>query len=336
MDQREGILLVRLKSMGDILFTLPAVYALRAAMPDARICFLISKEYAPLLKGFREVNSTIELDRSRFRGLHPMRMLREAAWLIRQMRRERLRLAIDLQGYGETALLTWASGARERWGTVYRATRAWAYTGAVPRNTKIHPAEDYLQLLQKNAGISAPVRNEFFLPEQAGSEAAKFFSAHALRMDQPTLFIQALTSAGQKNWPLQDYLELAGVWQKRGWQVLFGGGPQDRAALEPVQKAGYLVTAGAPLLVSAGLARLSTLVLGGDTGLLHLAVAMGKRVVMLMRSTLPGSTHPFQHKDWAIGPKGEGLINSITTEAVIEACTRASVELGITVQHFSR
>ena len=45
---------------------------------------------------------------------------------------------------------------------------------------------------------------------------------------------------------------------------MFGGGPGDRPALEPVKTAGYAVAAGAPLLVSAGLATLSSLVLGGD------------------------------------------------------------------------
>ena len=123
MRNRRGILLVRLKSIGDILFTLPSVHALRGKFPESRISFLISKEYAPLLEGFRDVNQVFELDRSRFRGLHPMKVATAGYSILRMMRRERLRLAIDLQGYGETAFLTWASGARERWGIFYRSTR---------------------------------------------------------------------------------------------------------------------------------------------------------------------------------------------------------------------
>ena len=120
MHQPQGILLVRLKSMGDILFTLPAVHALKLGYPGAQITFLVSKEYSSLLQGFSDVTSTITLDRGRFRGLHPIKIVTEALRLIGQMRRARLRLAIDFQGYGETALLTWASGAPQRWGTVYR------------------------------------------------------------------------------------------------------------------------------------------------------------------------------------------------------------------------
>jgi ADP-heptose:LPS heptosyltransferase len=152
---------------------------------------------------------------------------------------------------------------------------------------------------------------------------------HSLRTDRPTLFIQPFTSSAEKNWPLHRYLKIAQLWRAREWQILFGGGPGEQDALGPAREAGYAVAAGVPLLVSAGLANLSTLTLGGDTGLVHLAVAMGKRVVMLTRSLLPGSTYPFQHKDWAIGPQAEGLITSISTEIVNQNCARASGELGI-------
>jgi ADP-heptose:LPS heptosyltransferase len=329
MHTREGILLMRLKSMGDVLFTLPAVHCVRANNPETRITFLVSKEYASLVQGFAEVNSVLPLDRSCFRGLHPVKIVREVLGLLRQMGRERLRLAIDLQGYGETAFLTRASGAPERWGIVSGPGRKWAYTHSSPRNLAIHPAEEHLALLGSKGFADVPIKNHFVLPQHALSEATEFFSTHGLLRDRPTLFIQPFTSAKQKNWPLQRYFEVARHWRSQGWQILFGGGPGDRAALGAVLNEGWPLAAGSSLLVSAGLTNLSTLVLGGDTGLLHLAVAMGKRVVMLMRSMLPGSTHPFQHKDWAIGPKAEGLIDSISAEAVNQHCDRAAAELGL-------
>jgi len=261
MHARKGILLVRLKSMGDVLFTLPAVHALRAAFAEEPITFLVSKEYASLLQGFHGVSSIIELDRSRFRGFHPLKILTEACSLLRRMRRQQFRIAIDLQGYGETALLTRVSGAQERWGTVYRSARRWAYTKAVPRNMQIHPVDDHLALLKQNGMPCATVRNQFVLPQFAREKAAECFSKYNLRTDTPTVFIQPFTSASQKNWPLERYLEVAQLWRKREWQVLFGGGPEDRGALEPAVAAGYPVSAETPLLVSAGLANLSSFVL---------------------------------------------------------------------------
>ena len=69
--------------------------------------------------------------------------------------------------------------------------------------------------------------------------------------------------------------------------------------------------------------KLSSVVVGADTGLLHLAVAMGKRVVMLMHSNAPGHSHPFQHADWAVTPPAGKMVSEIPTAAVIEACARS-------------
>jgi len=109
-------------------------------------------------------------------------------------------------------------------------------------------------------------------------------------------------------------------------QVVFGGGPADRAALEPARAAGFVVASDNPLLVSGGLTKLSTLVVGADTGLLHLAVALGRRVVMLMRSNAPGTSHPFQHPDWALASPSGKSAAEIPVDAVMAACERAFSE----------
>ena len=74
---------------------------------------------------------------------------------------------------------------------------------------------------------------------------------------------------------------------------------------------------------------LSTLVVGGDTGVVHLAVAMRKRVVMLMRINEPGCCHPFQHPDWGITPPTPKSITLLETPTVIAALQRAQAERGI-------
>ena len=68
MSQNENILLIRLKSIGDVLFTLPAVHRVRENFPGAKITFLTSRENAPLLEGFREVDGVITLDHARFQS----------------------------------------------------------------------------------------------------------------------------------------------------------------------------------------------------------------------------------------------------------------------------
>ena len=326
MSQNENILLIRLKSIGDVLFTLPAVHRVRENFPGAKITFLTSRENAPLLEGFREVDEVITLDRARFQSGNPRAILSEAFSLLRRLRRGNFSLVVDFQGYGETAWLAWLSGAPQRWGSVYGPGRRWAYTRGVTRNDRMHHVERYLSLLEQCGLRRGEIRNEFVLPDGALNAARQFFAAHNLDIAKPTLFIQPFTSSPPKNWPLGNYISIAGHWRSRGVQILFGGGPSERAALEPVHQAGFPVSAGVPLLVTGGLMKLSSLIVGGDTGALHLAVAMGKRVVMISDSVAPGSPNPFQHPEWVVTPANGRGISSIETGAVIGACTRAFSE----------
>ncbi|HWW01000.1 MAG TPA: glycosyltransferase family 9 protein [Candidatus Acidoferrum sp.] len=328
MEPGQNILLIRLKSIGDILFTLPAVNRVRTAYPQAKLAFLVSRELAPLLEGFRDADAVITLNRARFRGFNPKAVVQETLTLWRRLRRDRFSLAIDFQGYGETALMTWCTGAPQRWGTVYRAGRQWAYTRGVRRDPGPHPAEVHLAMLETCGLPSAPVRNEFILPAGPIELARRFLADAGLDPARPTLFIQPFTSAAEKDWPLDRYLAVARHWRDQGAQVAFGGGPAERAALGPALQDGFPVSAGVPLLVTAGLMQLSTIVVGGDTGVLHLAVALGKRVVMVMGSTGPGSCYPFRHRDWAVVPPSGGPVSSIEVGRLNEVCARAFAELG--------
>ena len=324
MADRENILLIRLKSIGDVLFTLPAVHAVRENFPDARLHFLVSKENAPLLRGFAEIDAVIPVDRRTYGSGSFPSACRNTFQLMRGLRQPKFSRTIDFQGYGETAFLSWWTGAPERWGSVYQMVRGWAYTRGIPRVDNVHPAEGNLALLRECGLSIGPIHNEYVLPGDALTGARVFFTENKLDAAKPTLFVQPFTSTPHKNWPLGNYLKLASHWHSQGMQIIFGGGPGDRAALEPARAAGFPISAGVPLLVTGGLMKLSTLVVGGDTGLLHLAVAIGRRVVMIMRckGNAP-TTFPFQHLDWAIVASPGQPISSIEIRTVIEATRQA-------------
>ena len=323
MDQTGNILLIRLKSIGDVLFTLPAIHVVRENFPSAKITFLTSRENVPLLEGFREVDGVIPLDRARFQSGNPAAIVAEALSLLRRLRRGKFSLVVDFQGYGETAWLAWLSGAPQRWGSVYGHGRRWAYTQSVERDDRLHHVDRYLALLEHCGLRRGEIRNHFVLPEGALNEARQFFAAHHLNVARPTLFVQPFTSSPNKNWPLNRQLAVARHWQAQGWQILFGGGPGERNALEPVRQVGFPVSAGVSMLVTGGLMKLSSLILGGDTGALHLAVAMNKRVVMIQHALVLGTPHPYQHPDWSVTPASGADVSSIEPDAVIAACARA-------------
>ena len=326
MKAISSILLIRLKSIGDVVFTLPAVHALRENYPTAKITFLTSRENAALLRGFREVNEIIPLDRAALRSGHPAKVLPEFFGLVKKLRRGKYTLVVDFQGYGETAWLSRLTGAPQRWGSVYGRGRKWAYTLGPVNEGKIHPADWNLSLLRQCGVKIGEIKNEFALPEDALAGARKFFAENKLEATRPTLFLQPLTSSPAKNWPLNNYLAVARHWRARGVQVIFGGGPADITTLQPAVVENFCIAAGSPLLVSAGLARLSSLILGGDTGLSHLANALGRRVLMVMTGNEPGRCVPYQHADWTVVPPPRHRISEVTIESVIAATEAAFSE----------
>ena len=324
METPARILIIRLTAIGDVVLTLPAVSVLRKNFPAAKITFLTTKENAALLQGFRDVDETITLDRAAFRSRNPWRIAKESFRLLRCLRAGKFSLAVDLQGNGESAWLTRFTGAPHRWGVVHKPGRRRAFTSSVDRQRQIHAAEMHLELLKYCGLKTDSVRNEFSLPPDALNAARNFFALNKIVPEKLTLFLQPFTSSPMKNWPLENFLALAKCWQARGWQIIFGGGPEDVAALEPARALGFVISAGVPLLVTGGLMQLSTLTVGGDTGALHLAVAQGKRVVMLMNTNRPGRPHPFRRDEWTLTSAIERDITSLKLGTVIFASEAAT------------
>lgn len=322
----ERILIIRLKSIGDVLQTLPAVNAVRTSRPDAHISYLVCRSNAELLSGFTAVNEVITIDRAALKT--GSRAIPGLVSIIHRVCSRRFTHVIDLQGYGETAWLTWMSGAKQRWGSVYRCARRMAYTQGIRRRDDMHAIDWNLCLLREcGMPVGAP-DNTFTLPAIYREKAELLFRQQRLDLGKPTLLIQPFTSRAEKNWPLEKYLAVADSFRRQGVQILFCGGPGDVVRLDPARMRGYPVIAGEPLLVTAGLISLSRLVLGGDTGILHLAIALGVRVLMLFnrRASEPGCSIPYGHPDWVVDPTGFGNLTAISVDRVLGACREALPE----------
>src|SRR5439155_22629973 len=176
MVEPHKILVIRLKSIGDVVLTLPAVNLMRDNFPRAKITFLTSEENAGIAGGFASVDEVIALDRAAYRRWNLKAMGEHSIRLLRQLRRGRFSLVVDVPGYGETALLTWLPGAPRRWGSGYRRTRGWAYTNRVPRDSNLHPAKWNRALLARCGLRLTPGRNEFSLQERNLEAARQVFA----------------------------------------------------------------------------------------------------------------------------------------------------------------
>src|SRR5579863_7515539 len=112
-NREERFLVVRLTALGDILHTLPAVAALRAARRSARIDWVVERKWAPVLEGSPAIDEVIPFDR---------RSVWSAAECVGRLRRNRYTCAIDFQGLYKSSVLAALSGAPRRIGF----ERGWA------------------------------------------------------------------------------------------------------------------------------------------------------------------------------------------------------------------
>ncbi len=313
------ILVIRWKSIGDVAFTLPAVNHLRAHHPDARITFLVSRENRFVVEAFPGIDEIWTIDRALFRGSGVLKGLANIARLIGQIRSRRFSLVVDLQGYGETAALTRWSGAPERWGCARRGWRRNAFTRNYAENQHLHPAERHVRMLETFGIQPGPIRNRLSLSETRLSEARAFLQRAQIHPDgSPIVYFQPCTSAAEKNWPIDRYIAVASHLRSQGAQIIFGGGPADQSMFTAARAAGFAVTDGLPAATSLALLSLVQLVVGGDTGFLHLAVAVGTRVVMVARR----GPLPLGHPEWAlIAP--DARIETLTVPDVIARATEA-------------
>jgi ADP-heptose:LPS heptosyltransferase len=316
----KNILLIRWKSVGDVVFTLPALRCLRANFRNSQITYLTSPEFAPLIRSFSVANEILTVDRARLKRFYNGG-LKELLNLWRRLSRKHYDIVVDFQSYGETAWLSWLTRAPQRWGLINRPSRGWAYTQAVPRDEAAHPVDALLKCLGRCGLETSPVENNFELPPETGIAAERLFLEFGLKPNVPTVFIQPFTSTPARDWPLEKSLALGRRLRDLGIQVLFGGGPADRARLTPAVSNGFPVAAGTDLLTSCGMACRCNLVVGPNTGLIHLATAARCRVILL--NLFSAKECPYGHPDWMVTPRRPGLsMAEIELETVLAEVLR--------------
>ena len=133
----DRILLVKPSSLGDIVHALPVLHGLRAAYPEATIDWLVASPFVPLIESHPELNGVVAFDRAKFSRLaRSPTVAADFVRFVRDLRRRKYDLAIDLQGLFRTGFLTWASGAAVRIG--FRNARE---SAAVFYSHKISAAE---------------------------------------------------------------------------------------------------------------------------------------------------------------------------------------------------
>lgn len=296
----DRLLLIRPDHLGDLLFTTPAARRLRLRFPEARISYLAGPWAAPVLARNRHLDEVIYCDFPWFSGSpratlwQPYTMLLALA---QQLRARRFDAALNLRfDFWWGAALTYLAGIPCRVG--YAAADCLPFLNpALPYRPGRHEVLQNVALVDwlADAAGSAPDRAhgsqslealEFPISSGERAFAKHYLATHGARAGQPLLIIHAGTRAPVKRWSEEGFATVASMLCRRlGGQVLLTGSAAERStalAIAERTAAPAMVAAGDTTLGQlAALFERAVLVVGVDSGPLHLAAALGRPTVHL-------------------------------------------------------
>ncbi len=334
MPSPRRIGIVKLSSLGDVVHALPVLAALRRALPDARLAWIVEAREAALLEGHPDLDDLVPVDTRRWRrqirrpsGLYSVgRALRD---VVGRLRRLELDVALDLQGLMKSGVITRMTGAPRRIGFAQahcreRLNAVFTNRRVAPPPGAVHAVDRYLALLEPLGVAPGPVQFRLPARPEADRRMESFLGEQGVKRRDRVVALNPGAAREEKRWPIGHWRALAERLHAEGdARLLLLWGP-DEAHMVRAIKTGL----GVPAILapptdlhelSALLGR-SSLVVAGDTGPLHLAVALGASALGLYGPTRAARNGPY-------GPRARGLQSPDGTMVGLESDAVAGAAL---------
>jgi heptosyltransferase-1 len=302
----QRLLMVRLGSMGDIIHTLPAVTALRRAFPEASIGWVVEERWAELLCTLSEPRSGRRSPRrplvdrvhtvntkSWRRSLRSIQTWEQIAAGLSELRAQRYDVAVDFQGAVRSALLARWSGALAVYGVAQprENVASMFYTRQMIARGS-HVVEQNLSLAEAVAKRTLELPKIEFPRDQT---VEKQYPDRLQKNIGDFALLNPGAGWGAKQWPAERYGQVARELTEEGVKSLINYGPGEEALARAVEVASGGAAKGiaSSLTELIALTRRARLFIGGDTGPMHLAAALGIPVVAIFGPTNPARNGPF-------------------------------------------
>jgi heptosyltransferase I len=289
------ILFIKTSSLGDVIHHMPALVEARRRLPDARFAWVVEDAFAPLVRLHPAVDEVIPVASRRWRhALLSAATWREVRAFRRLIRSRAYDAVVDTQGLLRTAVISWlARGRRHGYDSASirepLAARFYEVRHRVSRD--LHAIERNRILTGLALGYSSDGADDFGLDRTQLADAGG--APHAILLHA--------TAQAIKQWPEERWIALGRALAARGVEPQLPWGTEaerQRSARIAAGIPGARVPDRRPLDELARRIAAARFVVGVDTGLLHLAAALGVPLVGIFVGSEPGLT----------GPKGRGPI----------------------------
>jgi lipopolysaccharide heptosyltransferase II len=272
------ILVVRLSSIGDIILTTPLLRSLKNSFPEARITFLIKKQYAELLTNSPYINELVTFDSNE--GMSGLNAIR------RRFRQEKFDLFIDIHKNWRSMYLRWRLGAGKT--TTYRKLifkRTMLVWFKLNLFNSIRPVYQRYFDSVRDFGITYDgTGTEISVPEAIIDKVKILLSEEGYTPEKNLVVVCPSATYSNKRWMSEGFIETSQyLMREKSAFIIIHGGKDDRPMCALIASSlgkGAANMAGTlNLTESAALLGLASLVIANDSGLLHLAQSQKTPVV---------------------------------------------------------
>ena len=334
-DAAPRIALVKLSSLGDVVHALPVARALRIWWPRAELTWVVERREQAILAGHPDLDHVVPVDTRLWRRewRSPAGALSVAfklRGLLRRLARGRFDVAVDLQGLWKSGVITALTRAPVRAGLAAthcreRASARFTNRHVTPPPEALHVVEQYLAVaagLGVDLAVVGPPR--FVIPNDAAAEAsvARWLEEEGIKPGTCLTLLNPGSGGDHKRWAVEAFRRLGEELAVRlGGRIAVTWGPGE----EPLARAtahgmrtGALVPPPTTVAEMVALFRRATLVVGGDTGPIHVAAVLGVPTVGLYGPTSGQRNGPYGPRA-AVIQSPTGRMDGISVEAALAA-----------------
>ena len=308
-----NVLVVKVAAIGDLLMATPALRALKRDPRVGAVHLLAGRSIAAVVRDHPDVDRVITLDDRRiFHGGLAARIV-EVLRVSRRLRREKYDVGFNFHRDWRFTIILFLAGCRRRVGFRRGRRRPWLLTDAVAVEGIKHHIFHYCDLVKTLGIFCLDFKMAFPLTDAAQAAAAGRFLAPENLEEYVALApgggANVKEEMESRRWPVENFSALAGLLIGSGKRVVLLGSGSDAAIAARIQaeQPGVInLSDRTTLAEAAAILKRARLVVCNDSGLMHLAAAVGARVVTLFGPTHPGEKKPLNEGSVAVW-KGEGM-----------------------------
>jgi heptosyltransferase I len=301
------VLIIKLTSLGDVVHALPVAARLKETFPHLKLHWVVEDRCAALLEDHPLLDSVIVYPRKRLQGALKDRRWAQALqilWDLKQsLKRLDVHLSIDLQGLAKSGLMALMAWAPHRIGCYGLKEISYFISTSLPEGGDVHAVDRNLRVAEALGAPHEAGRFVMGLKAEEEKWAHSFLQTQKISEGSFLIGLQIGASFPQKCWPIPKWLALMEKLSRNpNFRIILFGDQTDREKLRSERE-----TFSSEIINTVGQLSLRQLmalihrcrvIIGADTGPLHLAVGLGLPVIALYGADAPKWTGPYgeQHR----------------------------------------